>query len=276
MKPRVPKSLLYTPATKPEFFSKLFACGAHIGVIDLEDGVSLPMKEKARENLAEFLAIPRAPEHPLVAVRVNELSTPEGLKDLLLLGEGATQEPNILILTMVAQGAVIQTVKNYLSHIKAKTQVFVNIERPEAISELTSIARHADGLIFGSADYCASLGISIGGWEKLLFARSTIVNAAAIFDIPCYDTAVFQLANDNELIEESVRARDLGFTGKTAIHPCQIQTINSLFTPSEIEISDAELLVQTYEEAGGGIVRVKNNMVGPPMYKLAKKILSKV
>jgi (S)-citramalyl-CoA lyase len=267
------KSLLYTSATQPERFGKLASSGAHVGVIDLEDGVPPASKSLARENLATFMSA-REPGFPL-AVRINPIATREGFEDLLFLAS-LGRWPELLIMSMVPSASHIDVLRSYLAECSLEApRILVTIELPDAISNIQNIAREVDGLIFGSADYCASLGVPIGGWEKLLYARCAIVNAAAQFGIPAYDTAWFKLDSEDLLVEEAEKARSLGFAGKTAIHPRQIPVINTIFTPTSQEIADARQLVQAYEEAGRGIVRMATDMVGPPFYKLARKTLEK-
>lgn len=267
-----PRSLLYTSAIRPDHFTKLAASGAHVGVIDLEDGVPAAMKAQARTNLQAFLA---EDGHAFgLAVRINPVDSPDGLRDLLFLAAQA-RWPDSLILSMVPGRAHLDVLRPLLQDLRPASppKILVTVERPDAVANASEIAAQVDGLIFGSADYCASLGIAIGGGTKLQYARCAIVNAAARHGIPAYDTACFQIDSPTALVEESEAAKELGFFGKTAVHPSQIATINRIFTPSQVEIEEAQRLIKFYENAGAGIVRGDVGMVGPPFYKLAKKLI---
>lgn len=273
-----PKSILYTPAIKPNIFAKLFSCDASIGVIDLEDGVPIVLKEEARKHLKEFLDYSDIDNNKTqFAIRINELSDIEGFKDLIML-KTLIKLPDVIIMSMVSTENEVILLKNYLYKISPNKvpKIFVTIEHPKAIGNIKSIAEFADGLIFGSADYSASLTIKIGGWESLLFARCTIINSAAMFNIPAYDTAYFILEDEEGLLNETIKIKELGFSGKTAIHPKQIGIINSIFTPTSDEISEAKKIIELYEEGLTGIARMDKQMVGPPFYKLAQKILLRV
>lgn len=273
-----PKSILYTPAIKPNIFAKLFSCDASIGVIDLEDGVPIVLKEEARKHLKEFLDYSDIDNNKTqFAIRINELSDIEGFKDLIML-KTLIKLPDVIIMSMVSTENEVILLKNYLYKISPNKvpKIFVTIEHPKAIGNIKSIAEFADGLIFGSADYSASLTIKIGGWESLLFARCAIINSAAMFNIPAYDTAYFILEDEEGLLNETIKIKELGFSGKTAIHPKQIGIINSIFTPTSDEISEAKKIIELYEEGLTGIARMDKQMVGPPFYKLAQKILLRV
>lgn len=267
-----PRSLLYTSAIRPERFANLAASGAHVGVIDLEDGVPPGARESARSHLAAYLsssagALSRA-------VRINPIDSVDGLRDLLFLGAQSIW-PEYLILSMTPAGSHIEILRTLLEEMgpNAQPKILVTIERPDAVANLSEIAKQVDGLIFGSADYCASLGISIGTGDKLRYAQCAIVNAAARYGIPAYDTACFRIESAAALEDESERAKELGFFGKTAVHPSQIQTINRIFTPTPEQILEAKQLIKSYEAAGMGIVRGGEGMIGPPFYKLAKKLI---
>lgn len=266
------RSLLYTSAIRPERFGHLAASGAHVGVIDLEDGVPSRAREEARGHLATYLS--RGDHGLRRAVRVNPMDSVDGLRDMLFLSS-LDAWPDILVMSMVPGESHLEILRKLLDEMRpdAHPGILVTIERPEAIANARAIARLADGLIFGSADYCASMGMSIGSGEKLKYARCTIANAAACHGIPAYDTACFDIGSISALEDESEAAKELGFHGKTAVHPNQIAVINRIFSPSADEIEKARKLILAYEEAGMGIVRGEGGMVGPPFYKAARKIV---
>jgi (S)-citramalyl-CoA lyase len=267
-----PRSILYTSAIRPERFANLAASGAHVGVIDLEDGVPPSAREAARSHLATYLGTPA--EAMSRAVRINPIDSLDGLRDLLFLGSQRVW-PDCLILSMTPAGSHVEILRTLLDEMapRAHPRILVTIERPDAVANLSDIAGKVDGLIFGSADYCASLGISISGGDKLRYAQCAIVNASARYGIPAYDTACFRIESAAALEDESEQAKELGFFGKTAVHPSQIPTINRIFTPTAQQILEAKQLIRSYEDAGMGIVRGGEGMIGPPFYKLAKKLL---
>jgi citrate lyase subunit beta/citryl-CoA lyase/(S)-citramalyl-CoA lyase len=137
------------------------------------------------------------------------------------------------------------------------------------------VAAAADGLIFGSADYAANIGVPIGGWTNILHARSQVVMAACCAGIPAIDTAFFKLGDTQGLADECLAVKELGFVGKTAIHPNQVELINVVFTPSITEIEQARAVVELAENSTDNITKLDKQMIGPPFVKLARKVLER-
>jgi (S)-citramalyl-CoA lyase len=130
------------------------------------------------------------------------------------------------------------------------------------------------GLIFGAADYSASVGSSLG-WEPLLFARSRIVNAACRSGLRTLDAPCFDLNDPARLWKEAELSRQMGFAGKAAIHPGQVAAINAAFTPSAEAIARAREVLAESENHGGEICVVAGEMVGPPGVHAARRLLAR-
>lgn len=267
----VPRSILYTPAVKPDHFIKSKISGADVGVIDLEDGVSDDKKDFARENVRLFYKQQPGWRN---AIRINPIKTSNGLKDLILIKELA-YKPDIIIQSMVETAEEITITRNILSDKDYQPLIYVTVETPQCIKNIYKIAQACDGLIFGSADFSAALGINVGGWKNVLFARSQIIVAAAYANIPAFDTAFFDIKEDQGLVDECNDAIELGFSGKTAVHPCQIATINKIFTPQEKIVVRAREIINAANSASENISKINQQMIGPPFVKLANKILQR-
>ncbi|GHS82175.1 CoA ester lyase [Pseudomonas sp. PAGU 2196] len=265
-----PRSLLYCSALYPEQYCKSKL--SDVMVLDLEDGVPIEQKAEARQNIERFFA-----EQPLagMAVRINPLRSNEGLEDLLLLSR-LVLRPDIVVMTMLECADEIDVVRANLARGGVLSPlVFVTVETPSCLYDIHAVAHRADGLIFGSADYAASLGVDIGGWQNMLHARSSIVAAAAATGIAAFDTAYFHLDDEPGLLRESLAARDLGFCGKTAIHPRQVAVINQAFTPSSEELKKACAIVEASRSSGEKITRLNALMIGPPFVKQAMKVMQR-
>jgi citrate lyase subunit beta/citryl-CoA lyase/(S)-citramalyl-CoA lyase len=262
-----PRSLLYCSALHPEQYAKNNL--ADVMVIDLEDGVPLPQRVQARLCVEQFY---RAPVSQRTALRINPLRDNQGLLDLLLV-QSLEQRPEFIVMAMTEAAAEIDIVRTNLSRDGESPKILVTVETPACLRDIHTIASSADGLIFGSADYAASLGVTIGGWANMLHARASIVSAGSAARIPVFDTAYFKLDDETGLLQECRDVRELGFSGKTAIHPKQISTINEVFTPSVAEYEHALAVVQASENSGEKITRLKNLMVGPPFVKQARKLI---
>ena len=265
----VPRSLLYCSALYPKQYDK--AQLSDVRVVDLEDGVPLTRKPEARCNIEHFFA-QRPPG--ATAVRINPLRDNEGLLDLLLL-QRLKQRPDYIVMTMLESAVEVDIVRANLMRDGAGPKLLVTVETPACLREIHAVANTADGLIFGSADYAASLGVGIGGWQNMLHARSSIVAAAAAAAVPAFDTAYFHLDDDPGLERESHAARDLGFSGKTAIHPRQVAIINQSFTPSTHEYETACAVIKAAQDSGEKITRLNALMIGPPFVKHARKVVER-
>lgn len=265
----IPRSLLYCSALHPEQYAK--SALTDVMVIDLEDGVPLPQKAQARLCVEQFY---RAHVSQRTALRINPLRDNQGLLDLLLV-QSLEQRPEFIVMAMTEAAAEIDVVRANLSRDAESPKILVTVETPTCLRDIYSIASSADGLIFGSADYAASLGVPIGGWTNMLHARASIVSAGSAAGIPVFDTAYFKLDDEMGLLQECRDVRELGFSGKTAIHPKQISTINEVFTPAIAEYEHALAIVQASENSGDKITRLKNLMVGPPFVKQARKLIQR-
>ena len=270
MSSSTPRSLLYCSALYPGQYCKRGL--SDVMVLDMEDGVPLGRKAEARENLERFFA-----EQPSVstAVRINSLRNNEGLRDLLLL-KRLEHQPQQVVMTMLECASEIDVVRaNVAREEGISPLVLVTVETPLCIRDIHAVAHRADGLIFGSADYAASMGVDIGGWENMLHARSCIVAAAAAASIPAFDTAYFHLDDEPGLLWESSAVRGLGFSGKTAIHPRQVATINQVFSPSPEEIQRAREIIEASRSTGDKITRLNARMIGPPFVKQSTKVMQR-
>jgi len=270
MSSSAPRSLLYCSALYPGQYCKSEL--SDVMVLDMEDGVPIGRKAEARQNLERFFA-----EQPLVgmAVRINPLRNNEGLRDLLLL-QRLEHRPRHVVMTMLECASEIDVVRaNVAREGGISPLLFVTVETPSCLRDIHAVAHRADGLIFGSADYAASLGVDIGGWENMLHARSCIVAAAAVAGIPAFDTAYFHLDDEPGLLRESLAVRDLGFSGKTAIHPRQVAAINQVFSPSPEEIERARAIIEASRGSEDRITRLNKLMIGPPFVKQATKVMQR-
>lgn len=265
-----PRSLLYCSALYPQQYCKSEL--SDVMVLDLEDGVPIGQKDQARQNLERFFA---EPPLAIMAVRINPLRNNEGLQDLLLL-QRLAHRPDHVVMTMLECASEVDVVRANLAREGGMSPlVFVTVETPSCLRDIHEVAHRADGLIFGSADYAASLGVNIGGWGNMLHARSGIVAAAAAAGIPAFDTAYFRLDDEPGLSRESLAARELGFSGKTAIHPLQVAVINQAFTPSPEELEKACAIIEASRSSDDKITRLNALMIGPPFVKQAMKVMQR-
>jgi len=270
------RSILYFSCLKLTEGSaeKLAALPADMMLLDLEDAVPAAERVNARQRLSEhFTSLRRKLKR--IAVRINAVHTTDGIRDLLFIGEHGLQFDMVLV-PMVEDAQEIRLVRSILRESGLSPAIFALIETPGGVEEAPGIAAECDGLFYGGADYCASIGIDIakGGTSLIEYATSKIVNAAAMHGIPSFDTPCFKMNDLLYLEEESDAAFRQGFAGKQAIHPQQLPIINQIFTQPESRIEWAREILEATNQGNQRIVKVNDTMVGPPFAKLAKKIVA--
>jgi (S)-citramalyl-CoA lyase len=267
----VPRSVLYTPALSLDRIVKSWSYDADVHLIDLEDAV--PPPEKAAARTVCRAALEKAPEPANIAVRVNELGTIEAVRDLTMLSE-CPVVPGFVVMTMVRSSVEVTLLRDILASAGAHPEVFVTVETVEAVTDVDAIAAAADGLILGSADLAATLGIEIT-WAGLLAARQAMTLACARHDTACLDTANFRLAEPAVLAEEINRVRELGFHGKATVHPGELAAINRGLRPNPDDLLLARRVTDAVRAAGGGIAVLDGNMVGPPFARMARAAVAR-
>ncbi|MCI4066012.1 CoA ester lyase [Micromonospora sp. R77] len=267
----IPRSILYTPALSLDRVVKAWSYDADVHLIDLEDSVPPAEKPAAREVCRD--ALEKAPRPANVAVRINELGSVAAVHDLLLLTE-CPARPGIVMMTMVTSADEVELLRRILASAGAQPEIYVTVETVEAIVGIDAIARAADGLVLGSADLAATLGVEIT-WEAMLAARQAMALACARYGTACIDTANFRLAEPAVLTEETARVRALGFHGKATVHPGELDVINRALRPHPDDLRLARRITDAVRAADGGIAVLDGNMVGPPFARMARDTVAR-
>lgn len=268
------RSLLFFPASRPDRFAKAMASGADSVCIDLEDAVAPAEKESAREAALGLLAA-EPPGRARVVLRINSPRSPAGLRDLVALLERAPAELDLL-LPKVESPEEVRWVEEALSPACPGLRLLPMIETPRGVSAADEIARasaRVDLLMLGGVDLAAATGAAMSG-DALLFARSRLVYAAAAAEVDAMDTVSIELRDVETLAREAASAAELGFTGKAAIHPSQIDPIHRAFSPSAEEVDRAREIVAAFEEAGGRVFQLHGRLVELPVVRRARRTLA--
>ncbi|MBX3530676.1 MAG: CoA ester lyase [Rhizobiaceae bacterium] len=263
--------LLFVPGNRPERFEKARTASPEGIVIDLEDAVAPADKAAARAAACAYLAAAQA--GPPIFVRINPLGARPALDDLGALADGALS-PAGLFLAKVETARDVEIVR---SHLASPLPLLVAIETAAGMANAAEIARELgpnDALGFGGADFAADLGAAFS-WEALYPGRGALVQAAATGRVGCFDVPCLDIANGDALVTETRRVRALGFTGKLAIHPAQVEPIRGAFRPSEEEIGRARRVVEALDAAGGRAVSLDGKMVDAPVAQSARRTLAR-
>lgn len=255
------RSYLFVPGNRPERFDKACAAGADVTLIDLEDAVAAGDKAAARNAVNGWLGAKG------VYLRINGADTDWFRDDLPLLASPAvlgvvlpkTEEPDAVATVRRAAGG-----KPVIALIESALGLW-NLGRIAS----SGIARIA----FGSIDFQLDLGIS-GEREELLFARSQMVLVSRVAGLPPpIDGVTVALDDPAALAADIAYARRLGFGGKLAVHPRQIEGINAGFLPPPAEVEWARRVVEAAAVVKDNAVRVDGKLVDRPIIDRAHAIL---
>lgn len=265
------RTSLCTPATAVERYASCHASGADMCVVDLEDSVPRLRKAEARAAAVRFFTS-AAGLGVRCAVRINPVVEADGLRDLLALREFPIQPP-VVHVPKVESPRDLEIVSEVLG---GGVELFAVIETPLGVQRLPEIAAAGHGLralIFGAADYAAALGIGLA-WEPLVPVRSSLVTSARANGLHAIDAPTFDLADRTLLRQECRQGRDLGFSGKIAVHPEQLPVITEVFSPTKAEIEHASRVVQAALRSGDAVTTVDGRMVGKPFFEAAQRLLA--
>jgi citrate lyase subunit beta-like protein len=274
------------PGSDPRKIHKATTIGADSVVLDLEDGVAWDRKGEARSLVSRTLLDPTVAFGPSseLCVRVNGTQTAhfeDDLREVLpcprlqAIVVPKVESPDDLL-------AVKDRVDDLCEHGR-DVRVLAAIESALGVLNLRDIASYGashcnlDALIFASEDYCADVeAIRTTHATELLYARSHLVTVAKAHGLQAIDMVHIQFRDLDGLAAECERGRELGFTGKQAIHPSQIPHIHRHFSPSEKDVAFAQEVVRRYQDTtsqGHGAVVVDGIVVDFPVYKWAVKVL---
>ncbi|MEU9148528.1 CoA ester lyase [Streptomyces sp. NPDC048349] len=268
------RAWIITPGLRPERFATAQNSGAAVAVVDIEDSVALHDKQAARTAAQQFFAVPTAP--CTLGIRMNSPLTIEGTQDLVAMA-AYTAKPDLIVVPKVESNRDIELVAGVLDSDGYTPDIWALIESPRAFDTLPAImsAPRLGGVIFGSADYAASVRCGLG-WDALHYARCALINAATAAHIPAIDAPTWELDDPSALRREAEQARELGFYGKGCVHPRHATVINEVFTPSEDEIAHARAIVAAADASGNGVTTVDGHMRGTPFFNRARALLAEV
>ena len=260
------RSILFVPASRPDRFGKALGTNADLVAIDLEDAVERSAKGRARAELSAYLAGVGPQARGRLAVRINALTTPEGIEDLCALGPHA---PRCVLLPKVESARDIEIATGTLGGDRALVPL---VETVRGLDAARGIAAHpaVAALMFGGADFAGEIGSTLD-WEALYAARSRLVMDAAASAKPLIDVPHVVLRDDATLIALCARLRAMGIAGKACIHPDQVDIVNGGFSPSEDEVERARKIVRAYRQ--GGLGQVDGEMVEEPLVRRYERLL---
>ncbi|HLY95110.1 MAG TPA: CoA ester lyase [Gaiellaceae bacterium] len=233
-------------------------------VVDLEDGVAVDAKGRARENLA------RARARGLLAIRINGLATQWWRDDL---AAALAAKPDVIVLP---KAETADEVAELIAVLPAGIGLEVMVETARGLVEVERIAAlrgPLEALVFGPGDFGASLGVPVltigeGSWE---YALARISVAAHAFGLQAIDGPYAALDDESALRASAHGALAHGFEGKWVVHPTQIAPVREVFTPTAEEVERARAILA----AADGASRVDGAMVDLASKRLAERVLGR-
>ncbi|WP_246128596.1 HpcH/HpaI aldolase/citrate lyase family protein [Pleionea sediminis] len=271
------RTMLYVPAHIERHIEKSRGLDADSIIFDQQESVPPQLKDKARENLLKYLSKSDF-GHSEKVVRINPLDSPWGLDDLKTLVDLSVDA--VLFPRMESAEQLEESIYHLDNAGGGHLKIMVNIESPLGVLNAQQIAANdrLEVLVLGTTDLANELKLNqTPDRTGLLTSLSMVILAARAFKKYVIDGPHFDLKNV-EACEYSCRqARDLGFDGKTVIHPVQLDYTNDAFTPKRDEINKAKRILKAIEEANKAdrsMAVLDDRLIEPSLTEWAQRVIA--
>lgn len=279
------RSLIFVPGNRAGMLERALSFNADVVMVDLEDSVPPAEKTAARELARRWVpALHRAGRR--VMVRVNSLDTGQTGEEL-----AAVISPDLYGVSVGKTESAwdLREIERIIAPLEAaagleygRVKVIPWIESARAVVNANAMAAALSrtvGLAFGAEDYTNDLGLRrTDSGEEVYYPRAATAVAARAAGIAALDGPYVAFRNPEGLEQDAGVARQLGYTGKFAIHPAQIDAINAAFSPSPEEVAYARRVLEAWREAeaaGRGSLALDGKMVDVPVVKRAQNLLAR-
>jgi citrate lyase subunit beta / citryl-CoA lyase len=276
--PRPRRSALYLPGNKARALEKGKTLPADVLIFDLEDAVGPDAKAESRTRVCDTVASENYGPREIV-VRINGLGTDWHDEDLAAV---AASGADGVLVPKVETGEQVQALAATLDTLGApdSLRLWVMIETPRSFLRAEEVASAHDrlaGLVVGTNDLVNELhGLHVPGRAPVVAALSLAVLGARAAGKVILDGVFNGITDEVGFRAEAQQGREMGFDGKTLIHPSQIGPANELFGPSPEELADARKIVSAYEQAeaaGNSVITVDGRMIESLHVRNAQRIL---
>lgn len=278
------RTMLFCPATNPKLYLDGPIYQPDCILFDLEDAVKYSEKDAARDLLAQALKSIDFKDVEIFA-RINPLYTPFGVKDVEVLVAAGLRNMRLPMCesasNVIELDELLTRLENELGIEVGSCKIQCSIETPKGVLNVYDIASASNRVIsvsFGAEDYTRLLGVDrTKTGEELNYARTHICNVASVLGIDAIDT-VWADFNDLEGFKNETRyARQIGFKGKSCIHPSQIEVVHEIFTPDLEEVEKSLFILEAVKKAGieqGGVIQIDGKMIDIPVIEKARRIVN--
>ena len=264
------RSLLFMPGSNARALEKARNLPADGIVLDLEDSVAPDAKAMARDQIAQAIAEKGFGKREIL-IRVNALDSPWWIDDVTMAGKAA---PDGILVPKISSVKDLNAIADRLGDINADNaiKVWVMIETARGVLHAEEIARAARdsetrlaGFVFGPNDISRETRIKMQPGRAAMIPMMThCILAARAHGLEILDGPYSDFSNTDGFALECAQARDLGFDGKTLIHPGQIVACNAIFTPPAEEVAHARKIITAFERpenASRGAIQIEGHMV---------------
>jgi citrate lyase subunit beta/citryl-CoA lyase len=274
---RLRRSRIYLPGNRPRMIQKGPGLGADAVILDLEDSVSPEQKDAARLLVSRAIKMINFGLSE-VMVRINPVNH-GGLLDLAAVLEAG---PDAVVVPKCESKADVQAVENAINRANLQKQVRIlpMIETAKGILaayEVACASPLVDAITFGGEDFTQDIGATrTKAGKEIFWGRSMVIIAAKAARVQALDTVFSDLTDEEGLRRDTIEIKEMGFDGRAAIHPSQIEIIHECFTPTEKEMQHAVNVLFAADKArseGSGVAVVKGKMVDKPIIERAEKII---
>ncbi|WP_164118631.1 CoA ester lyase [Sphingorhabdus sp. Alg239-R122] len=265
LRPR--RSCLYMPGSNARAMEKAKNLAADCIILDLEDAVAPEAKVQARQAVCDMVA-KRPFGHRETVIRINAHGSEWGRDDLMA---AVRARPDAILVPKITSADDIPALNVALAAAGADDTLalWVMIEMPLAILNIASIAATARStrlaaFVMGTNDLAKEM-LAIPTPDRAAFhtALSLSVTAARAHGLAAIDGVYNDISDNDGLRAECEQGRIMGFEGKTLIHPAQLETCNTVFSPDDREIAEAHAIITAFEEPankGKGVLKVNGKM----------------
>lgn len=279
---RLRRTMLFMPGNNPGMLQSADILGADSIILDLEDAVSLTEKDSARILVRESIKNIGYKDVEVV-VRINPLDTEYAMEDIDTI---ARVKPDTILVPKATEEAISKTdaeltrIEKEEGFDEGSIKLIGLVESAYGVENVYNIIKASnrmEGILLGGEDLTSDMGVKrTKEGNEIFYARNKVATACKALRVDSIDTP-FTDTNDFEGLEKDTKkAKSLGFTGKASINPRQIDTIHSVYSPTEAEIKHAKRVMSAMEEAkkeGKGVFSLDGKMVDAPIINRAKTTL---
>jgi citrate lyase subunit beta / citryl-CoA lyase len=271
------------PGSNARAIEKARTLAADGVILDLEDAVAPDAKEQARKQVTDAVKAGGFGTRE-VFIRVNGIDTPWHADDL---AAAAHAGPDAILIPKIGRVNQVEMIGQRLLDMKTghKTRIWAMIETPEAIFNINALAAEARdsetrlaGFVMGTNDLAKETRARLmPGRAPMVSWLATCLLAAHAHGIDILDGVYNNLSDAKGFEEECIQARDMGFDGKTLIHPNQIEPCNAVFSPGAEEVAHARKLIAAFdlpENKDRGVVQVEGRMVERMHAEMARRTVA--